>query len=191
MKQIVSLLVGALFPLIASAADSYVIDKVHSTVGFKIRHFFSKVTGRFTDFAGTLQLDEKNPEESSVEVTIQAASIDTDNDQRDEHLRSKDFFDVEKFPTLSFKSTSVKRTGENTADVAGSLTIHGVTKEAVLKVEFLGKGSGMKGSIVSGWNGTTALKRSDYGLTWNNVVEGKQVVGDDVQIELHIEAVKK
>jgi polyisoprenoid-binding protein YceI len=111
---------------------------------------------------------------------------------RDDDLRSPNFFDAKKFPEITFKSTSVKRSGENTADVTGNLSMHGVTKEVVLKVELLGKGAGMKpGSIVSGWDATTALKRSDFGLSWNKVIEGTQVVGDDVQIELHVEADKK
>jgi polyisoprenoid-binding protein YceI len=153
---------------------------------------FSKVPGKFDDFSGQIQLDEANPEQSSVEVTIQVASVDTGVKMRDDDLRSPNFFDAKKFPEITFKSTSVKRTGENTADVTGNLTMHGVTKEVVLKVELLGKGAGMKpGSIVSGWDAATALKRSDFGLSWNKVIEGTQVVGDDVQIELHVEADKK
>jgi polyisoprenoid-binding protein YceI len=101
-------------------------------------------------------------------------------------------FDAAKFPTITFKSKSVKSTGKDTADVTGDLTMHGVTKEVVLKVDLIGKGTGMKpASIVSGWDATTALKRSDYGLTWNKVIEGTQVVGDDVKIELHVEADKR
>jgi polyisoprenoid-binding protein YceI len=175
----------------AFAADTYVFDKLHSTIGFQIRHLFSKVPGKFGDFSGQIQLDEANPEQSSVEVTIETASIDTGVKMRDDDLRSPKFFDVKKFPEITFKSTAVKKTGENTADVTGNLTMHGVTKEVVLKVELLGKGAGPKNSTVSGWDASTALKRSDYGLTWNQVIEGTQMVGDDVQIELHIEADKK
>ena len=175
----------------AFAADTYVFDKLHSTIGFEIRHLFSKVPGKFTDFSGQIQLDEANPEQSSVEVAIKTASIDTGVKMRDDDLRSPKFFDVKKFPEITFKSTAVKKTGENTADVTGDLTMHGVTKEVVLKVELLGKGAGPKNSTVSGWDASTALKRSDYGLTWNQVIEGTQMVGDDVQIELHIEADKK
>ena len=174
------------------AADTFVFDKVHSTIGFQVRHLFSKVPGKFDDFSGQIQLDEANPEQSSVEVTINTASVDTGVKMRDDDLRSPNFFDAKNFPEITFKSTSVKRTGENTADVTGNLSMHGVTKEVVLKVELLGKGAGMKpGSIVSGWDAGTALKRSDFGLSWNKVIEGTQVVGDDVQIELHIEADKK
>jgi len=175
----------------AFAADTFVFDKAHSTIGFQVRHLFSKVPGKFDDFSGQIQLDEANPEQSSVEVTINTASVDTGVKMRDDDLRSPNFFDAKKFPEITFKSTSVKRTGENTADVTGNLSMHGVTKEVVLKVELLGKGAGMQGTTVSGWDAGTALKRSDFGLSWNKVIEGTQVVGDDVQIELHIEADKK
>jgi polyisoprenoid-binding protein YceI len=174
----------------ALAADTYVFDKVHSTIGFQVRHLFSNVPGKFDDFAGTIQFDEANPDQSSVTVTIKTASIDTGVKMRDDDLRSPNFFDAEKFPEITFESKSVKSTGKDTAEVTGDLTMHGVTKEVVLKVELLGKGSGMKGSIVSGWDATTALKRSDFGLSWNKAVEGTQIVGDDVKIELHIEADK-
>ena len=175
----------------AFAADTFVFDKAHSTIGFQVRHLFSKVPGKFDDFSGQIQLDEANPEQSSVEVTIKTASVDTGVKMRDDDLRSPNFFDATKFPEITFKSTSVKRSGENTADVTGNLSMHGVTKEVVLKVELLGKGAGMQGAITSGWDAGTALKRSDFGLSWNKVIEGTQVVGDDVQIELHIEADKK
>jgi len=188
---ILALLSALLIAHSAFAADTYVFDKLHSTVGFQIRHLFSKVPGKFGDFAGQIQLDEANPEQSSVEVTIKTASIDTGVKMRDDDLRSPNFFDAKKFPEITFKSTAVKKSGENTADVTGNLTMHGVTKEVVLKVELLGKGAGPKNSTVSGWDASTALKRSDFGLNWNQVIEGTQMVGDDVQIELHIEADKK
>ena len=171
-------------------ADTFVIDKVHSSVGFQVRHLFSKVLGKFTDFSGQITLDEAAPEKSGVEVSIKTASVDTSNAMRDKDLRSDAFFDTDKFPEITFKSESVKPTGQNTADVTGKLTMHGVTKEVVLKAELLGKGPGMQGKIVSGWDGTTTLKRTDFGLTWNKAIEGTQVVGEDVQVELHIEADK-
>ena len=193
MKKAIAL--ALLSPLLiahsALAADTFVFDKAHSTIGFQVRHLFSKVPGKFNDFSGQIQLDEANPEQSTVEVTIKTASVDTGVKMRDDDLRSPNFFDVKKFPEITFKSISVKRTGENTADVTGNLSMHGVTKEVVLKVELLGKGAGMQGATVSGWDAGTALKRSDFGLSWNKVIEGTQVVGDDVQIELHVEADKK
>jgi polyisoprenoid-binding protein YceI len=191
--------------LIAHAAfanDIYVIDKNHSNVGFLIRHLFTKVPGRFTEFSGQIRFDEANPEQSTVEVTIKTASVNTDNDMRDKDLRSPNFFDVEKFPEMTFRSKSVKRTGQNTGDVTGDLTMHGVTKEVVLKVEFTGKGKGPgpqgktasgqdATTMVSGWDATTTLQRSDFGLTWNQMIEGTRVVGDEVQIELRVEADKQ
>ena len=193
MKKLITLtcLSALLIVQSAFAADTYVFDKAHSSIGFQIRHLFSNVPGKFDDFTGTIQFDEANPEQSSVEVNIKTASIDTGVKMRDDDLRSPNFFDAAKFPEITFKSKSVKSTGKNTFDVTGDLTMHGVTKEVVLKVELVGKGAGMKGSIVSGWDATTALKRSDFGLAWNKAIEGTQVVGDDVKIELHIEADKK
>ena len=193
MKKLITLTcLSALLTVHAAfAADTFVFDPVHSSIGFQIRHLFSNVPGKFDDFSGTIQFDEANPEQSSVEVSIKTASIDTGVKMRDDDLRSENFFAAAKFPSITFKSKSVKTTGKNTADVTGDLTMHGVTKEVVLKVELIGKGAGMKGSIVSGWDATTALKRSDFGLAWNKVIEGTQVVGDDVKIEMHIEADKK
>jgi polyisoprenoid-binding protein YceI len=194
MKKLITLscLSALLIAHSALAADTYVFDKAHSSIGFQVRHLFSNVLGKFDDFTGTIQFDEANPDQSLVEVTIKTASIDTGVEMRDKDLRSTNFFDSEKFPEITFKSKSVKKTGKNTFDVTGDLTMHGVSKEIVLKVELIGKGTGMKeNSIVSGWDATTALKRSDYGLAWNQVIEGTQVVGDDVKIELHVEADKK
>jgi polyisoprenoid-binding protein YceI len=193
MKKLKTLtfLSAALFVQSALAADTFVIDPAHSSVGFQIRHLFSNVPGKFDEFSGSIQYDEANPEQSAVEVKIKTSSIDTNVKMRDDDLRSPNFFDATKYPELTFKSKSVKTTGTNTADVTGDLTMHGVTKEVVLKVELIGKGAGMKGSIVAGWDATTTLKRSEFGLAWNKAIEGTQVVGDDVKIELHIEADKK
>jgi catalase len=183
----------------AFAGETYFIDKNHSNVGFLIRHLFTKVPGRFTDFSGKISFDEANPEQSQAEVTIKTASVNTDNEERDKDLRSAKFFDVERFPEMTFRSKSVKATGQNTADVTGDLTMHGVTKEVVLKLEFTGKGKGAgpQGTIVpgrdaatmvSGWEATTSVRRSDFGMTWNQTIEGTRVVADEVQIELRIEA---
>ena len=172
----------------ASAAEKFEIDPVHSTVGFKVKHLFSYVTGRFNDVQGTITADAAKPEDSAVEVKIATKSINTANEKRDTHLRSPDFFDAEKFPEMTFKSKKVVRTGEDTADVTGDFTLHGVTKEVVLKVKFLGKGKGMTGGLQTGWEAKTTIKRSDYGLTWSKIIEGTAVVGDEIEIELQIEA---
>jgi polyisoprenoid-binding protein YceI len=175
----------------AFSADTYVFDKYHSTMGFQVRHLFSQVPGKFDDFAGKIQFDEANPQNSTVEVTIKTASVDTGVDMRDKDLRSANFFDAEKFPGITFQSKSVKKTGEATFEVTGDLSMHGVTKEVVLNVELLGKGVGMEGKTVSGWEAKTNLKRSEFGLSWNKMIEGTQVVGDDVAIDLRVEADKQ
>jgi polyisoprenoid-binding protein YceI len=180
-----------LFAQSSLKADTYVFDKAHSTMGFQVRHLFSKVPGKFNDFEGKIQFDEAKPENSTVGVTIKTESVDTGVAMRDKDLKSANFFDIEKFPEITFKSKSVKRTGETTGEVTGDLTMHGVTKEVVLKVELLGKGAGMQGKTISGWEAKTNLKRSDFGLSWNKMIEGTQVVGDDVDVELHVEADKE
>ena len=193
MKIITLLASVSAFVLSQSAlsADTFVFDKAHCTMGFEVRHMFSKVPGKFDDFEGKIQYDDANPQNSTVDVTIKTASIDTGNDMRDKSLRSPDFFNVEKFPEITFKSKSVKQTGEATAQVVGDLNMHGVTKEVVLNVELLGQGAGDKGKYLSGWEAKTNVKRSDFGLTWNKVIEGTQMVGDDVDIDLRIEADKQ
>jgi polyisoprenoid-binding protein YceI len=193
MKKILLLasISACVFAQSAFTADTYVFDKRHCTMGFEVRYLFSKVPGKFDDFAGKIQFDDANPENSSVGVKIKTASIDTGVAKRDQDLRSPNFFDVEKFPEITFTSKSVKRTGETTAEVSGDLTIHGVTKEIVLNVELLGKGAEGEGKTTSGWEAKTNLMRSEFGLTWNQMIEGTQVVGDDVEIDLRVKADKQ
>lgn len=169
-------------------ADPLKIDPVHSTVGFKIRHLFGYVTGRFGDVKGTIDVDPAHPEQASVEATIGIDSIDTANAKRDGDLKSDKFFDAGKYTTMSYKSTKVDVKGSDEADVTGDLTLHGVTKPVVLHVKFLGKGPGMMGGLTTGWQATGALKRSDFGLTWSKAVEGTQLVGDDVALDFDITA---
>ena len=174
----------------SAAPDTYKIDPVHSVVSFKVRHLFSYVTGKFTKFEGTFTVDADAVPSSTVTATVQTASVDTANPKRDEDLKSGNFFDATKFPEITFKSKSVKSTGTDKADVTGDFTMHGVTKELTLHAQFLGKGKGMKGEV-SGWHLTSdPIKRSDYGLNWNHAIEGTQVVGDDVEITIDIEADK-
>lgn len=173
-----------------AAPENYKIDPVHSSISFKVRHLFSYVSGKFGKFEGTFTADPDAVEQSSVTASVQTASIDTGNDDRDKHLKSAEFFDVGKFPEIAFKSKSVKSTGDKSADIVGDFTMHGVTKELTLHAKFLGKGKGMKGEI-SGWHlMADPIKRGDYGLNWSKVVEGTQVVGDDVEITIDIEANK-
>ena len=177
--------------LTVEADDTYKIDPVHSAISFKVRHFFSYVNGRFGKFEGTINVDSDHPEKSSVTATIDAASVDTKNDKRDSDLRSDHFFDVAKYPTITFKSKSVKQTGADSGDILGDLTMHGVTKEITLHVKFLGRGTGMMGKPISGWQVTPdPIKRSEYGLTWGKAVEGTAVVGEEVTISIDVEADK-
>jgi polyisoprenoid-binding protein YceI len=180
-------LTAIVFSLLASAraaSETYVIDRVHSSVGFSIRHFFSKVPGSFTKFEGAIVVDREHLEKSSVEVTIDIASVNTASIKRDDHLRSPDFFDAAKFASITFKSKSWKKTGEATFDVTGDLTLKGVTKEVVLKVRALGFGPGMRpGSQLSGWEATTTLQRSDFGVAGFD-----KMLGEDVDVHINVEA---
>jgi len=186
---LVAALCGAV--LTARADDTYKIDPVHSSISFKVRHFFSYVSGNFTKFDGTISVDSDHPEKSSVKATIQVASVNTRNDDRDEDLRSPHFFDIAKYPTITFASKSVKQTGPDGGDIIGDLTMHGVTKEITLHAKFLGKGTGMGGKPISGWQVTTdSIKRSGYGLNWSKMVEGIAAVGEDVAITIDVEADK-
>lgn len=181
------------FSLLASAqatSETYVIDSVHSSVGFNIRHFFTKVPGHFTKFEGAIVVDRDNLENSSVAATIDIGSVNTANTKRDDHLRSADFFDLATFATISFKSKSWEKTGEDTYDVTGDLTIKDVTKEVVLKVVSLGFGPGMRpGSNLSGWEASTTLSKSAFNLAGPAML-GK-VLGDEVEVHISVEAVEK
>lgn len=176
----------ALAPAISVAAETYVIDASHSAVAFSIRHFVSKVPGKFNRFEGKITFDKANPAASSVEATIQIASIDTANQKRDDHLRSADFFEATKFPTMTFKSTSWKKTGESTYDVTGNLTLKDVTKEVTLKVTALGFGPGMGGTQLSGWEATTTIDKKAFNMKDPPMLAA--ALGDDVTITINIEA---
>lgn len=172
-----------------TSARTFKIDKAHSEVIFQVRHLVTKVRGRFSDFDGTILIDEANPSNSSVEFTIQAASIDTNVADRDNHLRSADFFDVEKFPQITFKSKTVTKTGGDTYDVVGDLTMHGVTKEITLPVTHLGFAKDPWGNEKVGFETEITLNRKDFGLNWNAALEtGGFLVGDEVKVSLSIQA---
>ena len=170
-------------------AGEYQIDAAHSTVEFVAKHLMvAKVRGRFAAFSGTVTIAEV-PEESHVEVTIDAASVSTGNPDRDAHLRSPDFFDVEQFPTLSFRSTSVEHAGGDDWKVTGDLTLHGVTKPVVLDVEFSGASPTPWGTRAIGFAASTEVDREEWGLTWNAALEtGGVVVSKKVRLELEVEA---
>ena len=187
--SVMLLLVAAWRPAAAQPAV-YKADPVHSKVGFSIRHFVSDVDGRFGDFDGVVKFDAQHPADSSVQFTIQAASINTNNEARDKHLKSPDFFDAAKFPTLSFTSTKVTPKGDKTFDVTGNLTIHGVTKTVTVPARFRGEMKTAMGER-AGFESSFTINRLDYGVAWNRAVEGGgAMLGDDVEISLRIEAVK-
>lgn len=181
--------IAAAFVSNATANETYTIDPVHSSVGFKIRHFVAKVPGKFTQFSGTIAVDRANLEKSSAEATIQVTSIDTENQKRDDHLRSADFFDATKFPTMTFKSKSWKKTGVDKYDVTGNLTLKGVTKEVVLKVTSLGFGPGMGGAQLSGWEAATTINKADFNMKDPAMLDA--ALGDEVEITINVEAVQK
>jgi polyisoprenoid-binding protein YceI len=169
----------------APAVTVFTIDPVHSGVRFEIDHLLvSTVAGRFTQFKGTISLNKANSAQSGVEVVIEAASISTDESKRDTHLKSADFFDVAKYPTITFKSTSVTDTGNGQLNVTGTFTMHGVSRTIVIPVSQRGPIAGMApGSQVVGYKGTVSLKRSDYGM---DKMIG--LIGDKVDITLTVEA---
>ena len=170
------------------AADTLKVDRAHSHVNFEIRHLVSTVTGSFNDFEGTIQFDKANPAQSSVDFTIQTASIDTGNDKRDGHLRTPDFFDAEKNPEITFKSKRLTKKGKDVYDVTGDFTMHGVTKEITIPVVYLGSVKGGRGEV-SGFKTDFTLKRKDYGIAWNRELEaGTFLLGDDVDIHISLEA---
>ncbi len=191
MRRLSLLAVGLLAASaqLAAAADTYVVDKVHSNVGFRVRHLISKVPGRFADFAGQIVADPAKPEAASVEFTIQTASIDTAVAKRDEHLRSPDFFDAAKYPTITFKSTRVAPAGNDLYNVTGTFTMHGVSKEITLPVRYLGLIKDPWGNQRAGFELATTLNRKDFGIVWNQTLDtGGLMLGDDVEININVEA---
>ena len=182
----------ALLSLSAFAADEFNIDPSHSQVGFSVKHMMvTNVPGRFTEFSGKIVFDEKDPSKSSVNATIKAASINTDNTRRDEHLRSADFFDAEKHPQITFRSTSMKPSGKGKTSYSleGDLTMHGVTKRVQLLA--IGAAQTIKdpwGNTKYGFRVTGKVNRKDFGLAWNAVLEaGGVAVSEEVDLALSIE----
>jgi polyisoprenoid-binding protein YceI len=189
------LALGILFLASAAAlraADTYTIDKSHSDVSFTIRHFASKVHGRFADFEGAIQADPARPEASSVVFTIKATSIDTNNSNRDNDLRSDNFFDVAKFPEITFKSSKFVSTGKDTYAVTGTFTMHGVSKEVTLPVTYLGSMKDPRGNERASFELNTKLNRKDFGINWNKSLDnGSLMLSDDVDVTVDLETIKK
>ena len=172
---------------------TYQIDPAHTSAQFSVRHMMiTNVRGGFSKVEGTIVYDSDNPSESTVEATIDARSIKTMDEQRDAHLKSADFLDVDKYPTITFKSKKVERTGEDEWKATGDLTIHGASKEVVLNVE--GPTAEVKdpfGNTRIGASASTKIKRSHFGLTWNAMLEtGGIAVGDELKLELEVSAIK-
>lgn len=172
---------------------SWQLDKAHSSINFSVRHMMiSTVRGRFEEFDGTFDLNEVNPTQSKIEVVIQTTSINTKEAQRDAHLKSADFFDVEKYPIITFKSKRIERLDKQHARLVGNLTIKDVTKEVVLDVEYAGQAKSPWGTINAGFTAQTKINRKDWDLTWNVALEtGGVLVSDEVTISIELEIIKQ
>jgi polyisoprenoid-binding protein YceI len=196
MRRILTAAVAALALAapFAASADTFEIDTAHSSSGFSVRHLMvSNVKGEFAKVTGTLNLDDKDVTKSTVEATIDVNTLTTREPKRDEHLKSPEFFDAAKYPTITFKSTKVEKAGEGKLAVTGDLTLHGVTKPVVLAVE--GPTAEQKdpwGNTKRGASASTKISRKEFGLTWNKALEtGGAMIGDEVAINIDLELNKK
>jgi len=170
---------------------SWQIDASHSAIQFSVRHMMiSKVRGAFQTFTGTVEFDPENPTATTINVEIDASSINTREEKRDGHLMSPDFLNVAEYPTINFVSTRVEKTAENEGTLIGDLTIHGVTKEVALNVEYAGTAKSPWGTTSAGFSASTKINREDFGLTWNQALEtGGVLVGKEIKIEIELEIV--
>ena len=170
----------------AALADTYKVDPVHSSVVFRIKHLkISNVTGRFNGATGTVEYDPAAPEKATFDVQVASKDVDTANSKRDTHLRSDDFFDVEKYPTIGFKSKTVKSAGENTLEITGDLTLHGVTKPITITLKLTGTGADPKGGQRSGFATEFTIDRTDYGM------KTSMGVANEVKLMIDLEAAKE
>lgn len=169
------------------------IDSAHSHIYFTARHMMiSKVRGQFESFTGSVNYDEQNPTRTTVDVEVDINSLNTKEEQRDNHLRSADFFDAGNHPTLRFQSTKVEQMDEDTGKLYGNLTIRGVSKPVVLDVEYAGQAKSPWGTVSAGFSGSMTINRKDWGLNWNQALEtGGMLVGDKIQIEIELELIKE
>ena len=175
-----------------TAVRTFAIDKAHSEAIFQVRHLVTKVRGRFGDFEGTIEFDEAQPANSTVTFTIPTASVDTNVADRDKHLRSEDFFFVEKYPAITFASKKIAAKGGDEYAVTGDLTIRGVTKNITLPVTYLGKAKDPWGHEKLGFETEVTINRKDFGLTWNAALEaGGVLVGDEVKLTIDLEAIRQ
>jgi polyisoprenoid-binding protein YceI len=171
---------------------TYTFDPAHSRIGFVARHaMVTKVRGAFNEFDGTVAFDGENPENSTARLTIKAASIDTRNAQRDEHLRGNDFLAMDAYPEITFVSTSIRPTGEDTLEVTGDLTVKGVTNSVTIPFSYEGAATDPFGNLRVGFEGSVTINRKDYGVSWNTALEtGGVLVGDKVVLEFELSAIK-
>ena len=178
---------------LAAATGTWVLDAAHTNIAFVARHaVITKVRGKFTDFAGSLTLNADSVTDSSAELTIQAGSFFSANNDRDAHIKSADFLDVENFPTVTFASTAVRHVSGNDFVVEGNLTIHGQTRPVSIAAEFTGIATDPWGNTKIGFEGKTSISRKDFGLTWNVALEaGGVLVSDKIDIELDVQAAKQ
>lgn len=176
----------------AVAADNYVVDKNHSEVSFQVRHLMVKVRGRFSDFSGVIRMDKARPEASQVEFSVNAGSIDTQVVDRDKHLRSADFLDVDKSPTIRFKSTQIRALGQDRYEATGTLSLRGVEKQLTLPVTFLGFLKDPWGNEKAGFETSVTLNRKDFGMVWNKALDGGGVLlADDVLVSISLETTRQ
>ncbi len=173
----------------ATALRSLTLDKAHSEIGFEVRHLLTRVRGRFSDFSGTIEFDDAQPELSSVDFSAQVASIDTNNSDRDAHLRTDDFFAADRFPTITFKSQRISRQSDERFAVEGELTIRGIAKTVVVPVDYLGQATDPWGNLKAGFEGELTINRKDFGVNYNAALEtGGFLIGDEVKIRVALQA---
>jgi len=173
-------------------ASDYSIDKSHSRIGFQVRHLLSKVSGEFKDFEGEFSFDPEKLTASKANMTIHAPSINTNEAKRDEHLRSANFLDVEKFPKVAFVGKKVTASGDKKYKLEGDFTLHGVTKPVTFDVEYLGTDKDPWGNVRAGFTATTTINRKDFGVQWNKVLEsGRVLVGEEVTVNIEVEGIEK
>jgi polyisoprenoid-binding protein YceI len=190
IRKSVLLAVIALFAAAPAtmAAEAHKLDRAHSETTFQVRHLISKVSGNFSDFDAVINLDFEKPEASTVEFKINAASINTNNTKRDDHLRSEDFFFVDKHPQITFKSTSIRSAGTNRFDVTGDFTMRGVTKSLTLPVIYLGSIKDPRGNEKHGFEISTTINRKDYEIVWNSVLDsGGTLLSDEVDVRISLQ----
>lgn len=193
MKNLIAIIVAVAIAVPSLSAATWEVDKVHSSVGFTVKHMvISKVSGRFDDFSGTINFDGKDFAAATVAVSISPSSINTGNIDRDKHLKAPDFFAADSLPQMGFKSKKVIAGKDGAFQIVGDLTMRGVTKEVILDAVFNGTVKGMQGEIRSGFSATTTINRQDWGISFNKTLDaGGLVVGNDVNVTLEIEAVQK